>query len=128
MVYRYGTKLLMRYARHVDDDAALTVPEHSVDVVHCIHLKLVAHLSGIGDLPSSPSRWASAPNVKHTVEGFTIEPCEHIRDDDISYRCYVSKGQWTSWCQLGAYCGAKGASLAIFRLELRLSAAAARRL
>lgn len=34
----------MRYARHVDDDAALTVPEHSVDVVHCIHLKLVAHL------------------------------------------------------------------------------------
>lgn len=127
-VHWYGAKLLMRYARHIDDDAALTVPEHSVELVHLIHLKLVAHLSGIGDLPSNPSGWASAPNVRHPVEGFTIVPCEHIRDDDISYRCYVSNGQWTMWCQPGAYCGTKGASLAIFGLELRLSAAAAKRL
>ena len=127
-VHRYGAKLLMHYARHVGDDTQPPALEGTVEIVRRTYLTLAAHLSDIGDMPSDLSGWVSSPNVRCPVEGISIEPCEFLQGDDLYYRCYVSNGQWTVWCQLGAYCGTKGASLAIFGLELRLSTVAAQRL
>jgi hypothetical protein len=89
-------------------------------------LRVLAHVSGIGDVRSAVDDVAGDAAADAFIEGFALEPLETLFPREIEYRAVLADGTETPPCTGGALCGARGQSLRIEGFAVRTLGALAR--
>jgi hypothetical protein len=97
------------------------------DVADLFPLKVLAHISRVGDLNGAGGLWVGRPGSGQSVEGFTITPGEGIASDDIEYQAILGNNWSTPWFHGDEFCGSRGLMLPLLGFRVRLLGEAAER-
>jgi hypothetical protein len=87
-------------------------------------LKVLAHISRVGDLSGVGGAWVGRPGAGHSVEGFTLTPTDEIASEDIEYQAILGNNWNTPWFHAGEFCGSRGLMLPLLGFRVRLLGAA----
>jgi hypothetical protein len=86
-------------------------------------IRILGHLSGIGDVHVNTNEWIAGPSTPLRIEGIAIEWPEKPRDLEIYYAVRTAKPEMVSGrkMQLGAFAGTRGKAMPIVAVALEMS-------
>ena len=127
-VYEYTAALLTFYAASLSASppALQKIPSPAaVDVLEHLAAKVVAHVSGVGDVDPGADGWTGRRGGGLTVEGFALSPPADL-GPQISYQVLGEDGALSEPVRAGEYCGTKGNLSPIFGFLVRADGGAAK--
>ena len=91
------------------------------------NIRILGHLSGIGDVLVSAHEWIAGPSTPLRIEGISIDWPEKPQDLEIHYAVRTAKPEMISGrkMQLGAFAGTRGKAMPIVAFALEMSGPAA---
>jgi hypothetical protein len=86
-------------------------------------IRILGHVSGMGDVPVNANEWLAGPSAPSRIEGLSISWPDKPADLDIHYAVKTAKPQATSGrkMDLGSFAGTRGKAMPIVSLMLELS-------
>jgi hypothetical protein len=86
-------------------------------------LRILGHVSGLGDVVVNDNEWIAGPSAPSRIEGISIEWPDKPADLDIHYAVKLAKPQAASGQKmgLGSYAGTRGKAMPVVGLMLELS-------
>jgi hypothetical protein len=86
-------------------------------------LRILGHVSGLGDVVVNDNEWIAGPSAPSRIEGISIEWPDKPADLDIHYAVKLAKPQAASGQKmgLGSYVGTRGKAMPLVGLMLELS-------
>ncbi len=82
--------------------------------------RVIAHISGRGDVLFVDQPWIGVLEQRLPIEGFIIEPLSGLRDEDIEYKVVVRSGEETPWTPGGVFCGTRQRALPLIGFAVRV--------
>jgi hypothetical protein len=86
-------------------------------------LRILGHVSGLGDVLVNANEWLAGPSAPSRIEGISIEWPDKPQNLEIHYAVKTAKPQTTSGrkMKLGTFAGTRGKAMPIVSLMLELS-------
>jgi len=86
------------------------------------NIRILAHLSGIGDVQVSANEWIAGPAMPLRIEGISIDWPEKPEDLEIHYAVRTAKPEMVSGrkMHLGAFAGTRGKAMPIVAFALEI--------
>jgi hypothetical protein len=87
------------------------------------NIRILGHLSGIGDVQVSANEWLAGPSMPLRIEGLSIDWPEKPQDLEIHYAVRTAKPEMVSGrkMRLGAFAGTRGKAMPIIAVALEMS-------
>jgi hypothetical protein len=90
-----------------------------------VPLRVLAHVSGVGDVRRRQGQWLGVAGSGKTIEGFAVEPEALLDPKAVEYQAILGNNWSTPWFAGGEYCGSRGLLLPLLGFRVRLAQAAA---
>ncbi len=92
--------------------------------VSAVVADIVAHIRNVGDLGGACGSWIGVPESGSWIEGFCITPRQGVVPADIEYHGVLDFGRPLPWASGGEFCGARGMTMPLRGICVRLRNAA----
>jgi len=91
------------------------------------NIRILAHLSGIGDVQVSANDWIAGPSTPLRIEGISIDWPEKPQDLEVHYTVRTARPEMVSGrkMHLGSFAGTRGKAMPIVAFALEMSGPAA---